>query len=89
MNPQQILNDPQFEINDSNDRNENSIPNLSQENFIANNQTSDEVLQSAPQYYELHEDGSIPVISKSGLRICHLNVNSIPNKIDEIKYIYA
>ena len=48
---------------------------------------SDEVLQSAPQYYELDEDGSIPVISKSGLRICHLNVNSIPNKIDEIKYM--
>ena len=79
MNAQQILNDPQFEINDSNDPNENPIPNVSQENLIANNQTSDEDLESAPQYYELDEDSSIPVISKSGLRICHLNVNSIPN----------
>ena len=87
LNAQQILNDPQFEINDSNDPNENPIPNLSQENLIASNQTSDEDLESAPKYYELDEDGSIPVISKSGLRICHLNVNSIPNKIDEIKYM--
>lgn len=46
-------------------------------------QPLDDDLESVPQYYELDDEGSIPFMSKSGLRICHLNVNSIPNKIDE------
>ena len=50
-------------------------------------QPLDDDLESVSQYYELDDEGSIPVMSKSGLRICHLNVNSIPNKIDEIKYM--
>ena len=38
-------------------------------------------------YLELADDGSIPVISKRGLRMCHLNVNSLPNKLEDLRYL--
>ena len=83
LNVQPDLNLTEFSTNVPS---EVPILSLSQVNFNEN-QTSDENPEPTSHYYELDEDGSIPVISKSGFRICHLNVNSIPNKIDEIKYM--
>ena len=38
------------------------------------------------EYYEL-VDGMIPELCSTGLKICHINVNSLPHKMDELKIL--
>ena len=45
-----------------------------------------EYIENKVSYYEL-VDGLIPKVCSSGLKICHMNINSLPNKIDELSLL--
>ena len=45
-----------------------------------------ETVQNKDDYYELI-DGLIPNVCSSGLKISHININSLPNKVDELSLL--
>ena len=69
----------------------NEDQTLTEENSVSwdENRLNEVTNESNTQEYQELVDGMIPELCSTGLRICHININSVPPKMDELKLLLS